>query len=146
MRVRCLHGYFIFDETRVGQLSDFQSLTGLLLEPVGDHFTFAALVETPDFTLQGKPFLGFTATKNFEGSPWELFEANGVVYDFSKNLIVPIASISQKTRISLAGNRFISPGLILPGSLTEEGKRVKDYAAWYLEQRGTWLYSEVSYV
>lgn len=147
MRVKCLHGFFIFEETRVGQVSDFMSLTGLSIVPWRDQFTFEPLAEAPAYSLLGKEIFGVPATATFEGEPWEVFEANGLVYDFVEGLVVPIQSVTQVTAIKLAGNRFISPGLILPGSLTDEG-RVKDYAAWFSRDRSplSWLYSEVGYV
>ncbi len=145
MKIRCLHGFFIFEETSVGQVSDFISLTGLELVPWGKHFTFSFLQNAPDYSIQGADLLGFTATKNFAGKPWEVFEANGVVYDFDAGILKPIASITQTTKISVAGNALYSPGLILPGTLTDGG-RVRDYAAWYSRQRQRFLYSEVSYV
>jgi len=143
MKLKCQHGFFIFEETRIGEISDFMSLTGLSVVPWRDRFTFATLAAMPAYTLEGKAFLGFTATKTYEGEPGVLFEQNGVVYDFTKDLVVPISSITQRTKIILAGNRFTSPGLILPGSLTDGG-RVKDYSAWLSRDR--WLYSEVTYV
>lgn len=147
MRVKCLHGYFLFEETKVGQVSDFMSRTGLSLVPVGTRYTFEALVDAPKYSLAGKALLGgFTAIETFEGEPWEVFEANGVIFDFGTDTVKPITAITQRTSVKLAGNRFVSPGLILPGTLTEEGKRVRDYAAWFSRDRLTWLYSEVGYV
>ena len=147
MRVKCRHGFFIFEETRVGQVSDFMSLTGLKLVPWRDEYTFETLADAPEYSLTGKDLLGIPAVATFEGQPWEVFEANGFVYDFVQDLVVPIASIIQTTRVQRAGNRFISPGLILPGSLTDEG-RVKDYAAWFSRDRSplSWIFTEVGYV
>ncbi len=146
MKIKCLHGYFIFEETKVGQISDFMSYSGLSLVPKDNYFTFEDLALAPDFSLAGKSYLGFTALETFAGRPWEVFEANGVIYDFTLGELVPILSVTQTTEIKLAGNRFISPGLILPGSLTDGGERVKDYAAWFSRETQKWLYSEVTYV
>ena len=146
MRIQCKHGFFIFRESKVGEISDFMSLTGLSLAPREDYYTFETLQNAPDYSLIGKPLVGgAVAIKTFQGAPWEVFEANGLVYDFTLDLVVPIATIIAKTKVKLAGNYFVSPGLILPGSLTDEG-RVKDYAAWYLNTRASWLYSGVEYV
>lgn len=146
MRLKCAHGYFLFQETGLGQVSDWMNLTGLKLVPTGSQYTFEALGSVPDFSIKGGPFMGATATKTFEGSPSEVFEANRLVYDFSKGLVVPIDTVSFQTSISLAGNRYTSPGLIVPGSMTKDGKRVRDYAAWFSRDRLTWLYSEVGFV
>lgn len=122
------------------------SLTGLSLVPWRDAYTFEDLVDAPDFSLAGMDLLGTPATKTFEGEPWEVFEANGFVYDFSTGLIVPIATVAQSTSIQLAGNRYVANGLILPGSVTDDGDRVKDYSAWFSRDTLRWLYSEVSFV
>jgi hypothetical protein len=146
MKIRCLHGYFIFEETRIGQVSDFMGRFGLDLVPVGPYYTFSDLEDAPKYSLKGKTLLGNVALANFEGEPWEIFEENGLVYDFDKSLVVPIATILAVTTIAQAGNRFVSPGLIIPGSATAGGKRVKDYSAWFSRDTLRFLYSEVAYV
>lgn len=146
MKIKCLHGYFIFQETRLGQVSDFMARFGFDLVSVGSYYTFDFLAEAPKYSIKGKSYLGFTSIKNFEGEPWEVFEQNGIVFDFSRDIIMPIASVVQPTSLSLAGNKFISPGLILPGSTTAGGQRVKDYSAWYSRDTTRFLYSEVGYV
>lgn len=146
MKIKCLHGFFIFEETSVGQASDFISLTGLDLVPWENHFTFSFLENAPSYSIEGKDLLGFTATKTYAGKPWEVFKANGVIYDFNAGILKPISTITQKAPVTVAGNALYSPGLILPGSLTDESLRVMNYAAWYSRQRQRYLYSEVSYV
>lgn len=146
MKVRCLHGFFIFEEIKAGEVSDFISYTGLKVSPAGPFFTFDFIAEAPRYSIKGAPYLGFVATATFEGEPWEVFKANGIVYDFTLGVIKPISSIATVVPLKMAGRRFVSNGLILPGSLTEEGKRVKDYAAHYSKETLRWLYSEVSLV
>lgn len=146
LKLKCLHGFFIFQETNIGQMSDFMSLTGLTVVPFGKDFTFEFLADAPDYSLAGKTMLGIPAIKTFAGKPWEIFEANGFIYDFDKGLVRPIELTTDVVSIEAAGNRFVSPGLIMPGSLTADGNRVKDYSAWYYSSRQRWLYSEVSYV
>lgn len=146
MRIKCLHGFFLIQEVSVGQVSDFISRFGLSLVPWGSFFTFEDIASAPRYSLKGKALFGNIALKNFEGEPWEVFEANALVYDFSKGLVVPIAGVSQVTTVEQAGNRFLSPGLILPGSVTADGKRVKDYSAWYSRSTQRFSYSEVTYV
>lgn len=150
MKIRCLHGYFIFEETKVAQASDFMRFTGCEIVPKGQHFTFADLEDAPEFSIIGKPIeIGLAplpATADFSGEPWEVFEANQMVYNFSTGLLQPILSVTQIVSVDDGGNRFVSPGLILPGSLTVGGKRVKDYAAWFSRDTQRFLYSEVSYV
>lgn len=146
MKLKCLHGFFLFEETQIGQLSDFVSLTGFSLAPFGRYYTFDDLADLEDYSIIGKPIGTFTALKTFAGKHWEVFEANEVVYDFSKGLILPIQSITTKAIVEQAGNRYISPGLILPGSYTVTGQRVKSYSAFFSRDTERWLYSEVEYV
>jgi hypothetical protein len=120
-------------------------LFGLNLISVGRYYTFESLQNAPRHTIKGADLLGFTATATFEGEPWEVFKANGVVYDFTLDLVRPIASTAVKTTISQAGNRFTSPGLLLPGSLVNI-ERVQDFVGWFSRDRLSWVYSEVGYV
>lgn len=146
MKIDCLHGYFKFSETRIGQVSDFMSYTGFKLVPVKDYFTFESLEDAPNYSLIGKTLIDIPAIATHEGNPWEVFEANDFIFDFKLNLIRNISSVTQVIKLQKAGNRFLSPGLILPGSLTDDGNRVKDYSAWYSRERLTFLYSMVNYV
>lgn len=146
MRIICRHGYFIFQELRVGQVSDFMSRYGLELVSKDKDFTFADLEDVPKYSLKNKMLMGNLALVNFEGEPWEVFEQNKLVYDFDLGLVVPISSITQIVTIDESGNKFTSPGLIKPGSTAAGGQRVKDYSAWFSRDTLTFLYSEVSYV
>lgn len=145
MRVKCIHGYFIFQETKVGQIADFVARTGLELVARDDYYTFAELELAPDYSIKGSPLLGIPATKTFAGEPWKVFEENGFVFDFTLGTVRPIALTVIKTEVKQAGFRFISNGLLLPGSITAAG-RVKGFDGWFSSSRLTWLYSEVNYV
>jgi hypothetical protein len=122
------------------------SLTGLSLVKKDTYFTFEFCQDAKNYSLAGLPYLGVPAIETFEGNIWDVFEANGFVYDFTLDVVRPILSIAQKTRISLVGNRYIANGLILPGSITDDGSRVKGYSAWYSRERLSWVYTEVNYV
>lgn len=145
MRVRCIHGYFIFEETKVGQISDFMTLTGLDLVAVDEYYTFESIAEAPDFSLAGLSILGTPAIQTFEGRPWEVFLENEIVYHFGLDLVVPIASITQKIKIEIAGNLMLANGLILPGSIADQGQ-VSGYDAWFSRDTQVFKYSEVTYV
>jgi len=67
LKIDCLHGFFIFREVEVGQVSDFMSLTGLSLVKWRDAYTFEAIKDAPDFSIIGKTVLGVPATETFEG-------------------------------------------------------------------------------
>lgn len=147
MKIQCLHGYFKFYENRVGELSDFMEYSGLSLVAKSDYYTFSALENAPKHSLAGKElFPGFVAIKTFEGEPWEIFKENACVFNFLTNKVVPIASITNQTQVNFAGNRLTSPGLLLPGSLVQTGRKVQDYLTYYTTSRASWLYSEVGYV
>lgn len=146
MKARCIHGFFIFEEIKAGEVSDYVSYSGLSIVPRGPIFTFEALALAPSYSIKGKPYLGAPTTKTFEGEPWEVMEANGLTFDFLTNTLKPLLSVTQLVSIKQAGHRFVSNGLILPGSVTDDGKRVKDYAAHYSKETLRWLYSEVAYV
>lgn len=136
----------MFEETAVGELSDFVSIYGLSLVRKDHYFTFSTLQDAPDFSIKGADLLGVTATKTFSGSPWEVFEQNGVVYDFENDELIPISSVTDQISLDQLGSYLVSPGLILPGSLTDRGMRVKDYAAWFSVGLGYLKYSEVQFV
>ena len=146
MRVDCLHGYFIFTETKSGQISDFVSQTGLTLVKKDNYYTFEFCENAKDYSLAGLTYLGVPAIETFEGNIWDVFEANAFVYDFVLGIVRPILSVVQKTSISLSGNRYVANGLILPGSITDDGQRVTGYSAWYSRDIKTWNYTAVYYV
>lgn len=146
MKVKCLHGYFLFEETKIGQVSDFMAYTGFSIVPVQKHFTFEALQEAPVYSLLNKPVLGVPAIKTFQGEPWEVFEANGLVFDFTTNRVRKIEDINLTTQIKAAGNRWVSPGLILPGSINQDGDVVRDFSGFFSRDTLKWVYTEVSYV
>lgn len=144
MKIKCLHGYFVFEESRAGEASDFSSLFGLELVRKADYFTFADLEDAPEYTIKGGQLLNTIATKTFEGPPGEVFRKNGVVYNYDTGLLVPISSVTTMVQVYNAGNFYVSPGLIFPGSLTDGGLRVTDYAAWFSTDTLKFKYSEVT--
>lgn len=146
MKLKCYHGFFIFEETRVGQISDFIRFTGLKISPREDYFTFDKLLSVQCYSIKGQTVSGSPpALKTFSGNPWEVFEANQLVYNFNTDQIVSKSSIVQKTRINASGNKYVSPGLILPGSTDQNGKKILGYSAFYSRDRQSWYYSEVSF-
>lgn len=122
------------------------SFPGLELSPKDDYFTFSFLKDAPTHSIEGGVYLGETATKTFEGAAWQVMKENGLVYDFNAGIIKQIATITQRFQISIGVNYFLSNGLILPGSLNDEGKRVTDYSAHYSFDTKKFKYSEVTFV
>lgn len=145
MKIRCLHGYFIFEELRPGEITKFINLTKLPITADKNHFTFEALKDAPGYAIQGGTYLGAPATKTFEGEPWEVMRANGLVYDFVKDEVVPILTVVKPIKLTFGNRYFLSNGMILAGSLTDEGNRVTDYSAHYIFESAKFKFTEVSF-
>jgi hypothetical protein len=144
--IRCLHGYFQFREINAGDVSRFMSLYSDLppIVAVEDYYTFETLADAPTHVIKGNTYLGVVTTKTFAGTPWEIMRENSLVYDFVNDQVVNINSVTKKLVIATSAYWFIVPGLILPGSVTDDGLRVRDYAARYLFDSQRFRYSEVS--
>lgn len=119
---------------------------GLELVPWRDAYTFADLLEAPDYAIEGGLYLGADATKTFEGEPWEIMKANELVFDFTSGEVVPLESITRRVEIDTASRYFLSSGLILPGSVLDDGSRVTEYSARYSFDTARFKYSEVTSV
>lgn len=145
MKVECNHGYFKFTETQAGQITHFMSLFDLDISRSGDHFTFTDLVDAPHYSLAGGLFLDCPTLSTFEGTPAEVMRDNNLVYDFTLGLVVPIVSIIAHAKLSRSGFYFVSTGMLMPGSIKEDGSRVKDYSAQFLFDRVNFKYSEINY-
>lgn len=147
MRIDCLHGYFKFTEVKAGEVSFFQSRFGLELVLHKDgYFTFPFLIDAPKYSIEGSTYLGAEATETFEGQPWEVMQKNSLVYNFVTDEVVLAQSISTNLLLLESNFYFVSTGLILPGSLTNSGKRVVSYSAFYLRDFAKFKYSGVKYV
>lgn len=143
MIIQCVHGYFKFEENEPGEISKFISLFGLSIERSGDHFTFEDLVDAPTHSIAGGTFLGVPTSVTFQGQPWEVMRANDLVYQFNLGLIMPIASVALPVKLSKSGNILVASGMIVPGSIMEDGSQVTDYLAHYSSFAKTFRYSEV---
>jgi hypothetical protein len=55
--------------------------------------------------------------------------ANQLIYNFETGLVQSLLAVTQLTPLRSTGRYFLANGLILPGSLTDEGSRVTDYSA-----------------
>lgn len=145
LTIKCIHGYFMFNETKMGELSDFMNLFTLELVSKNNYYTFPALANAPKYSVEGGNYLDAPALKTFEGEPWEVMKENGLVYNFILKKVVPIESIIQRPNIKEATNYYFSDGLLLPGSVTDDGLRVTDYSAGFLFGSIKFRYTEVSY-
>ncbi len=113
------------------------------LSPDQDFYTFLPLVGAPTYAIAGGKYLGASAITTVEGPPWHVMRANDLVYDFESKAVVPITSITLRAELKLTSTYLVSNGLIMPGSLLEDGSRVTDYSAWYLFGSGKFKYSEL---
>lgn len=145
MRITCINGYFIFKETLPSEVSKFIGYTKLDLVRVDDYFTFKPLALAPEFSISSMPYLNLVANKTSEGKPWDVFKSNGFCYDFRTGQIVDINLVQAKSNVKSAGNYLVSNGLILPGSINENGQKITSYVCWYFKNDNTWVYPEVSY-
>jgi hypothetical protein len=145
MRIECLHGYFRFTEEKAGELSQFVSKLGLELKRRGDHFTFEGLAEAPTHSIAGGTYLGADCSVTFEGEPWEVMRANRLVFNFLTGEVVSLDDVDQAVEIKAAGNYSVTTGMLLPGSVIEDGSRVTDYAAFYFVESNRFQYSEIAY-
>lgn len=144
LKIKCVHGFFTIDETSPGEIARFADLfAGLEIVSFGESFTFADLVDVPEYTIKGGELFDLVASATIADTPGEIFRANKIVYDFNAGLFKPITSIRTIVEIDQGSSYYLSPGLILPGSLTDGGKRVTDYAAWYLFGEGQFKYSSI---
>lgn len=118
MIIQCLHGYFIVREQITGEIARFNSLFGMDLVANGDHYTFAALVDAPRYSILGKPYLGLLATATIEAdNPWEVMEANGYVYNFETGFVIPISTVTRQISPFRRYDSYFLSGLIMPGSI-----------------------------
>lgn len=145
VRIQCIHGFLIFKESSPGQLSHFCNLAEIELERSGEFFTVPALVDAPRFSIAGGTYLGAPATVTYEGEPWEVMKENGLVYSFETETVVPIETIISPVQIDEAVNYYITTGMIQPGSVTDDGDRVTNYAAFFDYAALNFKYSEVGY-
>lgn len=146
MRISCEHGFFRVFEGSPGELSELISLYGFSFVPFEGHFTFKELTTAPRFSIEGMDYMGQEAKVTYEGPQEKIFEKNGLAFNFRSGSVVNIESITQRVNIVRAGQYFWSNGLILPGSLTDRGQRIRSYSAWYSWEQSTFRYSEVSFV
>lgn len=146
MKINCTHGYFKFEELKPGEAAFFSKYFGVDLQRhESGYFTFKELLEVPDHSIKGADFMGVEAIKNYAGQPWEVMEQNGLVFDFSQGLLVPVSEITARFSIGQGNYYFFSKGLIQPGSVRADGTRIVGYTAFFLKDSIKFRYSAVTY-
>lgn len=146
MKIICRHGHFLFDETEPGEIGRFSMVYDVELEALGDLFTFPFLVDAEKFSLVGKTYLNLPATKMFEGEPWEIMKANGLVYDLGLDLLKPVLTVVSVVELMESDFYYVSKSLIQPGSLLKSGDRIVDYTAWFDWKSSSFKYTEIGFL
>jgi hypothetical protein len=145
VKFNCLHGYFIIEEDTPGEISRFMTLyKGIEIVSVGKYFTFTPLAELPNYSIAGDTYGGVIVDKTFAGEPWEIMRANELIYNFNTGKLVKAATITQLVVLNQSLNYFWTQGLMLPGSLNDQGLRYLDYAGWYRFDGDKFYYSEAT--
>ncbi len=147
MKVRCVHGYFFFEEPRAGDISAFCSTYGFDLVPVDWYYTFEKLAEAPDFSFKNLKYIDDTAiaTETFAGKPWDVMRKNRLIYDFTDDTVKLIDTVIVSLAIDNAASYFYSTGLILPGSMDSLGQRVTDFSGHFPSDAVKFRYTEIGY-
>lgn len=145
MRIDCLNGYFKITEAYAGDAARFSRLFSVKLVRVEDFITFEGLKDCPEYSVKGSSFLGATATATYAGKPWEVFKANGFVYNFQTGLIIPAAQVVTRVALYQSLNYYFTQGLLLPGSILFEGQKVSSYLCRFSFGDNSFKYSEVSF-
>lgn len=147
MRLICRHGHFAFYPRDEEDISKFASYYDLEVVRVQDFYTFADLVDAKDYSLAGLAYLNLTATKTYEGNPWDIFRENNFVYDLVEEELALKTSVKTIVDLPATDNYFISPvPLIQPGSFDKAGNRILSYDAEFIQDTFQLKVREFSYV
>lgn len=147
MIIKCIHGYFIVREQSEGEVARFNSIYETELVTEHDYFTFSQLVGAPEHSILGQSYLGLIATATYAGKPWEVMEENGYVYDFTLDVVRPIASITSLISPVRRLDGYWAKGLIQPGSINNISGRVTGYTCHFdpKDSLTQYRYSEITY-
>lgn len=133
MRILCRHGHFAFYPKNAEEIGAFSEYFDQELVRVQDFYTFAALENTPDYSLIAKPFLNLPATKTFAGKPWEVMRENGFVYSIDLKMLVPKLSVVGLIDPPLVNYYFVpDTPLIQPGWRNASGQQLMSYDGEYV--------------
>lgn len=146
MKIFNRHGFITFEETRLGEIAQFSHTFGFDIVPFEGSFTLSPLTQVPKYFIKGGLFFGNTLIKTIEGHQSEIMRENKITYDFSTGLFKNINSVSNVVKLNQGLDYFFANGLILPGSLTDKGKRITDYAAWYLFGENNFKYTSIEVI
>ena len=144
MKVKCNQGFFTFQESRTGEAAEFMGLWDIKLAPYEDKYTFLELENPPEYSIEGDKYIGALCNKTHSGKPWEIFKANGLVFDFGSGTVIQKSLVKNIVNLDLSGAYYLSNGLILPGSMWNN-KKIHSYSCFYNFDKMRFRYSEVSF-
>ena len=130
MRIFCKNGYYKFYPQNIGDLKFFTEATGFKLKPEKDYYTFDTLADLDNYIFAGWTLGLSIAIKNYAGDKAELLKANGVMYNYTIDQIVPTLSIIGKLRID-EGAYMATPELPQAGKFTGLLNRVTGFSGFY---------------
>jgi hypothetical protein len=134
MRVLCRHGHFAFYPRRSIDLARFATQFDAQLMRVDDYYTFPELKDAPEFSIQGKDYLGVPAVKTYAGKPWEVMRENGFVFHLATLQIVPKSAVLLIINLPQNGYYFLAEtALIQPGSRNLSTHQILSYDAEFLQ-------------
>lgn len=136
MRVLCRHGHYAFYPRYAGELTEWGNAFKKTLVRSGDFFTFAELAEAPRYSIAGLAYLGADTAVTYEGQePWEVMQANDLMYQISESKVVLKSEINITINPKLVGDYFEAQSpLIQAGSFLANGKRVLSFDGEYSER------------
>ena len=83
MKIVCEHGFYKFYPSSRSEVYDWNTLfPDNKIFHERDYYTFEALLEAPDYSIAGLPFMGIVALATVEGRIEDIFRENGFCYDF----------------------------------------------------------------
>lgn len=146
MNIICDHGYFKFYPEKVQEIARFSTVFNLDLVQKGDYFTFPALLDLENYSVLGSPFGGIPAVKTFAGRPSEVLRANGMIYDFTLDLIRPVLSVVSLITLDKVNYAYSANGLVIPGSRSNfSASQIVDYSAFFMWETQTFKYIGFQY-
>ncbi len=145
MKITCLNGYFNFRETSLGEIAEFNSIFSSTLTAKDDYYTFNFLKDAPEYAIAGSKYLNLVATKTYSAKPWEIMRENKFVYDFNLKALTVSSLVAKKVLLTRLRDRYSASGLIQPGSVTSDWKRISGYQGTVNLENLNFSYSEIFY-
>ena len=145
MKILCVHGYFYFYEEESGEVATFNSYYNQDLTLNADHYTFAALKELSNYSIEGNVYGDSLATKTYTGEIYEILRQNNLVYNFLLKVTVNKNTIATLVKPIKSYKFYIYNGLILPGSFQSDNKLILGYTCKVNLKELIYRYGEFSY-